>query len=125
MLSQENFTSQHIRNLRGDSTRDPALLERSVYAFGLLEALQRSGTPFIFKGGSSLLLLLPHPMRLSTDIDIIVALETDIGAYLKKASGIFPFKRCEEQIRKGKNQIANPFLEELRRAKCRVRHSLF
>ena len=55
------------------SRRDPQLIERSLYALGLLEALSVVGLEFIFKGGSSMLLLLDHPMRLSTDIDIVVA----------------------------------------------------
>ena len=71
MLKKENFTEEHIRDLQSASHRDPLLLERSVYAFGLLEAITRVGMPFIFKGGTCLMLLLERPMRLSTDIDII------------------------------------------------------
>lgn len=51
MLRQENFAEEHIRELQKNSKRDPVLLERAVYAFGLLEALARVGMPFIFKGG--------------------------------------------------------------------------
>ena len=69
MLKKENFTEEHIRDLQSASHRDPLLLERSVYAFGLLEAITRVGMPFIFKGGTCLMLLLERPMRLSTDID--------------------------------------------------------
>lgn len=36
--------------------RDIALVEKTIRAFSLLEALARSGCPFIFKGGSSLML---------------------------------------------------------------------
>ena len=61
--------------------------------------------PFIFKGGTSLLLLLNEPKRLSTDIDIIVKPNTDVEDYLNKAAKIFPFKTVEQQIRKGKNNI--------------------
>ena len=39
MLSKNNFTEKHIRNLQTESRRDPLLLERCVYAFGLLEAI--------------------------------------------------------------------------------------
>ena len=42
MLLQENFGEEHIRELQGISHRDPVLLERAVYAFGLLEALKHS-----------------------------------------------------------------------------------
>ena len=71
MLLQENFAEEHIRELQRTSRRDPVLLERAVYAFGLLEALAKVGMPFIFKGGTCLMLLMEHPRRLSTDIDII------------------------------------------------------
>lgn len=69
MIAKENYTDEHIRQLQKDSKRDPILLERTVYAFGLLEAITRVGLPFVFKGGTCLMLLMEHPKRLSTDID--------------------------------------------------------
>lgn len=105
MLKRENFSEEHIRSLQQASHRDPVLLERAVYAFGLLEAISRVGLPFIFKGGTCLMLLLEHPMRLSTDIDIIVRPGTDIEEYIQKSAAIFPFVSCEEQRRIGKNNI--------------------
>jgi predicted nucleotidyltransferase component of viral defense system len=73
MIRKESFEEEHVRDLQKSSKRDPVLLERTVYAFGLLEALARVGMPFIFKGGTCLMLLMDHPHRLSTDIDIIVS----------------------------------------------------
>lgn len=105
MLSKNNFTEEHIRSLQTESRRDPILLERCVYAFGLLEAITIVGMPFVFKGGTSLMLLLEHPLRLSTDIDIIVKPGTDVDEYIEKASKIFPFASFEEQSRVGKNNI--------------------
>ncbi len=105
MIHPESFTKEHIKGLQEKSHRDPVLLERAVYAFGLLEALARVELPFVFKGGTCLLLLLKTPRRLSTDIDIIVQPGTDLDAYLKKASVVFPFVAVEEQRRKGKNSI--------------------
>lgn len=67
MLTKDNFTEEHIRELQNQSKCDPSILERTIFAFGLLEALTKAGMPFIFKGGSSLMLLLEHPRRLSTD----------------------------------------------------------
>lgn len=104
-MKKENFTEEHIRDLQSASHRDPLLLERSVYAFGLLEAITRVGMPFIFKGGTCLMLLLERPMRLSTDIDIIVAPGTDLNTFIEEAGKIFPFVSVEEQVRKGKNNI--------------------
>lgn len=105
MLLKENFSEEYIRELQKNSKRDPVLLERTVYAFGLLEALAQVGMPFIFKGGTCLMLLMDKPRRLSTDIDIIVKPGTDLGGYLDKASEIFPFQMVEEQKRIGKNNI--------------------
>lgn len=59
MLLKENFSEEYIRSLQKDSKRDPVLLERTVYAFGLLEALARVRMPFIFKGGTCLMMLIP------------------------------------------------------------------
>jgi len=105
MLTRYNFSEEHIQEVRAGSKRDPGLLERSIFAFGLLEAVARVGMPFIFKGGTCLMLLLQRPMRLSTDIDIIVEPGTDIEKYIAEASKIFPFENCEEQKRIGKNNI--------------------
>jgi len=45
MLSRENFSEEHILELHNLYKRDPILLERTVYAFVLLEALQTVGLP--------------------------------------------------------------------------------
>lgn len=105
MLTKENFTLEHVMELKKNRIVDSFILERSIYAFGLLEALCRVNMPFIFKGGTSLMLLLDQPRRLSTDIDIIVAPGTDVDHYLEEAGKIFPFEKVEQQIRKGKNNI--------------------
>ena len=68
MLKTENFTLDHIRTLKANSDSDPAILERTVYAFGLLESLVRVHMPFTFKGGTCLLLLLEKPRRLSNEM---------------------------------------------------------
>lgn len=105
MLKAENFKMEHISMLQQTSRCDPSILERTVYAFGLLESLVRVDMPFIFKGGTCLMLLLKSPRRLSTDIDIIVEPGTDISHYIQEASKIFPFEEVQEQRRIGKNQI--------------------
>ena len=105
MITRENYSIEHIMELHESSKRDPILIERVLFAFGLLEALRKAELPFIFKGGTSLLLILDKPMRLSTDIDIIVEPGTEVDVYLEKAAKIFPFKAYEERIRKGKNNI--------------------
>ena len=105
MISRENYFEPHIRELQKSSRGDPGLIERTLYAFGLLEALRRVGMEFTFKGGTSLLLLLSNPKRLSTDIDIVVDPGTDVDSFVEKAGTIFPFTAKEEQFREGKNNI--------------------
>lgn len=105
MLKRENYTSEHIDALRKQTGADPSILERTVFAFGLLEALCRVKMPFIFKGGTSLLILLDEPRRLSTDIDIIVAPGTDVDGFIQQTGQIFPFRDVKENIRKGNNGI--------------------
>ena len=89
MLSRKMYTEEYVQNLHERTGNDPALLERVIYAFGLLEAIKKVGLPFCFKGGTALMLLLDHPRRLSTDIDIIVEPGTDIDRYIRKAGEIF------------------------------------
>lgn len=105
MLSTAMYTEAYIRDLYQRTGNDPALLERVIYAFGLLEAIRKVNLPFCFKGGTALMLLLEHPRRLSTDIDIVVDPGTDIDEYICRAGSIFPFSSVEEQVRVGKNNI--------------------
>ena len=105
MISKESYTLEYIEYMKGSRKVDKTILERTIYALSLLEALARAGLPFIFKGGTSLLLLLDSPKRLSTDIDIIVKPGTDFEHYLIKASKIFPFRKVEEQERQRKGSL--------------------
>ena len=105
MLSRTMFTIEYIHQLRENTGYDPQLLERVIYAFGLLEAIRKVELPFCFKGGTSLMLLLEHPKRLSTDIDIIVEPGIDIEEYISKAGTIFPFRKVEEIPRTGNGNI--------------------
>ena len=75
MLTKENFSESHIRMLQKQSKKDPALLERAVFAFGLLEAIRRVEMPFIFKGGTCLILLLKQDFDLVYDTYCKVAAE--------------------------------------------------
>ncbi len=105
MLSKEIYTQEYISKLRERTGDDPLMIERTLFAFGLLEAIKSVDMPFVFKGGTSLMLLLDRPRRFSTDIDIVVEAGTDIDSYIEKAKTIFPFFDKEEDVRKGKNNI--------------------
>ena len=105
MIDKKVYELDYIHALQKRYSSDPALIERALYAFGLLEAIKSVGMPFCFKGGTSLMLILEKPTRLSTDIDIMVEPETDVDGYIEKASKIFPFTAKEEAVRTGKNGI--------------------
>ena len=71
------------------------ILEKAVRAFSLLESLALSGCPFIFKGGTALMLHLNNPKRLSIDIDIICPPGTKIESYLNQNAGQYGFNKIE------------------------------
>ncbi len=73
MISKKSFEKEQMeKTISIYPYLDKGKLETTIFAFGLLDELVKSGLPFIFKGGTSLLLLLKAPRRISTDIDIIV-----------------------------------------------------
>lgn len=47
MLDKRNYELEYMRELQEKYKKDPSLLERVLYAFGLLEALKVSGLPFV------------------------------------------------------------------------------
>ena len=75
--------------------RDAILVEKTIRAFSLLEALARSGCPFVFKGGSSLMLHLNTSKRLSIDVDIICPPGTIIEDYLNQCAEEYGFGKVE------------------------------
>ena len=95
MIDKKIYDLDYIRELQARYKTDPGLLERVLYAFGLLEALVKVGMKFTFKGGTSLMLLLDHPIRLSTDIDIIVDPGLMWRATLSRREPSFP--SCERK----------------------------
>ena len=72
MISPESRSIEWIRNVAEvNNAHHLTLVEKVIRAFSLLESLARSGCPFIFKGGSSLMLYFDTKKRMSIDIDII------------------------------------------------------
>ena len=60
MISSQSRTAEWIMGIRGTSRipTDPILIEKMILALTLLENLHASGIDFIFKGGTSMLLIL-------------------------------------------------------------------
>lgn len=72
MVENKCFTASWVEQKRRELGRvDPALLEKSIYAMALLCELVKTRMPFVFKGGTSLILLIENFRRLSIDVDIV------------------------------------------------------
>jgi hypothetical protein len=72
MIGLQCFTQEWQARKRAElGGCDPVLLEKTIHAFALLDAMAARGVEFVFKGGTSLLLRLPAIHRLSIDADII------------------------------------------------------
>ena len=85
MISSESFSREWIsqKSIELDY-KDKLLLEKVIRAFSLLEMLVDAGAPIVFKGGSSLLLILKDSLnRLSIDVDVICPPGEQIQNYLK------------------------------------------
>ncbi len=83
---------------------DPGLLEKCVYALTLLGHLADSGLPFLFKGGTSLLLHLRDIRRLSIDIDIVSpATDAELERVVSSIGETAPFMGAEENTRSATN----------------------
>ena len=101
MIDKKCFTKSWILGKREKLGKvDPALLEKSIYALDLLCGLVLSKVPFVFKGGTSLILLLKAFRRLSIDIDISTETSrVEYGPALKQISLTPPFTGYTEDER--------------------------
>ncbi len=101
MIDQKTFTLDWIetkaKEYRG---ADKILIEKAIRALSLLIELRSVGLDFVFKGGTSLMLLLSSPKRLSIDIDIILSDKSvDIEAFFGKIVLKGNFHRFQQQER--------------------------
>lgn len=72
MILQSCFTDEFISSRVGNNIDKKRIYEKVVYAFYLLEKLSNLNYEFVFKGGTSLMLLLNSFNRFSVDIDILM-----------------------------------------------------
>lgn len=95
MILKESFTKDWIHSHRerdGLDKINPPLVEKMIHALALVEALAASRLDFVFKGGTSLVLLMPTAGRFSIDIDIITqASRSEIENVLKGICNKQPF----------------------------------
>lgn len=74
MIEKKCFTKEWIDSFKSQKAHgsiQTPILEKMIHAFHLLELLKTHGLEFVFKGGTSLILLLEEGNRFSIDIDII------------------------------------------------------
>lgn len=73
MINQENLSIEWISKVSKENRKaDKILVEKVIRALLLLEGLVKQELPFVFKGGTALMLHLNTTKRLSIDIDIIL-----------------------------------------------------
>ena len=87
MILKESRELEWIQQLRiRYPYTNPTLIEKAIRAFSLLEALAVSGCPFVFKGGTALMLHMNSAKRISIDVDIICEPGTNVIGYLNKTA---------------------------------------
>jgi len=92
MIHPDSWTIEWMKLVAAENNfSDWALIEKSIRAFSLLESLALSGCPFIFKGGTALMLHLDSAKRLSIDIDIICPPGTNIEEFIHKYAREYGF----------------------------------
>jgi len=101
-IKNKEFLEQTIKNLkRQNPSADIQLLEKTIGALYLVESLVSEKLKFIFKGGTSLVLLLNDFKRFSIDVDIIT--EESEGKVQEVLQNIIEnqnlFTRCEKNVR--------------------------
>ncbi len=102
MIHEQCFTKEWIDGKRKDlRVTDPGLLEKCIHALQLLGRLsEEGGFDFVFKGGTSLILLLANLRRLSIDIDIVsTAAPAEYKPVCERIGRTSPFIRFEEDNR--------------------------
>lgn len=107
MINPESRTREWIESIRTQYPyiKDVSLLEKTIRAFSLLESLVRSGCPFVFKGGTALMLHLGSTRRLSIDIDIVCKPGTNIWDYLERYASEYGFTDVKEVSRKARSNV--------------------
>ena len=74
MIKPQCFEKNWIESFRQKaefSGLNPAVCEKMIFALHLVELLAGSQLNFVFKGGTSLVLLLKEARRFSVDVDIV------------------------------------------------------
>lgn len=96
MIHPDSRTIKWMKQVAAENNfSDIALVEKSIRAFSLLESLVLSGCPFVFKGGTALMLHMDSAKRLSIDIDIICPPGTNIEEFVEKYAQEYGFSEVK------------------------------
>jgi predicted nucleotidyltransferase component of viral defense system len=106
MIDLKSISKEWIEETASSHKVDRILAEKVIRALILLEGLCESDLPFIFKGGTALMLMLNSTKRLSIDIDIILSdKDADWDIVLTKICKDKEFARYEKQERMAATKI--------------------
>lgn len=83
MITAKNFTTEWQTKIFTDTKPKNLTLERAMHALCLLELISNMKVDFVFKGGTSLMLLLEKLNRFSVDIDVLM-LEENLETFISK-----------------------------------------
>lgn len=106
MIDQYRINKKWIDEIAGMHKADPLLSEKVIRALLLLEGLVKQDLPFVFKGGTALMLHFDSAKRLSIDIDIILSdKKVDMDELLTKIVEQQGFTHYELQKRNAQSDI--------------------
>lgn len=107
MISQKSLTIEWLSEVSGKNRKaDKILVEKVIRALLLLEGLVEAQLPFVFKGGTALMLMLGSTKRLSIDIDVIMPEKPeDMEAAFESILPAKGFNRFELHERKQNSDI--------------------
>ena len=106
MILSDSLRIEWIASRHAEFGGDPIIVEKVIRALTLLEALKSNDLDFIFKGGTSLMLMIQEPRRFSIDIDIIIEdREMPLERVLDGVVASTDFVEWEEQKREQKAGI--------------------
>ncbi len=107
MINKESLSAEWIAQVSAENRKaDKILIEKTIRALLLLEGLVLSKLPFIFKGGTALMLLFDSSKRLSIDIDILVSEQgLDVEQFFPVFTEAQGFHRVELQQRNSDGRI--------------------
>jgi predicted nucleotidyltransferase component of viral defense system len=102
MIDREKLTPEWVNEVsKKNKNADKVLVDRVIHALLLVEGLAKQNLDFVFKGGTSLMLLFGSTKRLSIDIDIILPTKPDnIDEIFYNIANEQGFTRVERQERK-------------------------